>query len=56
MSTSTAYIIEWDIPNWSQVLPFWEPFLPEVRSDLRILTIGERLINFGVWAVIENFR
>ena len=48
-------IIEWDVPNWSHALRFWEPFLPEVLGALKILTIGERNGGLSLWLALQGY-
>lgn len=34
-------IIQWDIPNWSRALTFWEKHA-SIKKDMKVLTLGER--------------
>jgi len=49
-------IIEWDIPNWSRVLPFWERWLPPKSDECRILTLGERNGGLSLWLALLGYR
>jgi hypothetical protein len=34
-------IFQWDIKNWSNVLPFWEEHF-EFKKGMKVLALGER--------------
>ncbi len=48
-------IIEWDIPNWSRVLPFWEKHLPKKEGQPKILTVGERNGGLSLWLALQGY-
>ncbi len=48
-------VIEWDVPNWSGVLPFWKQHLPDKQNDLKILTIGERNGGLSLWLALQGY-
>lgn len=49
-------IIEWDIPNWSHALDFWDRYLPPLGSNLKILTIGERNGGLSLWLALKGYQ
>lgn len=51
-----SQIIEWDIPNWSQVLPFWRHYLPPVSANPKILTLGERNGGLTLWLALQGYN
>jgi SAM-dependent methyltransferase len=50
-------IFEWDVTNWSQCLPYWEPWLTRLDKDIaRILTLGERNGGLSLWFALQGFK
>ena len=49
-------IIEWDIFNWSRVLPFWEKYLPNIKYNPKILTLGERNGGLTLWLALKGYQ
>lgn len=49
-------IIEWDVPNWSQAIKFWEPVVNELQPDAKILAIGERNGGLSLWLTLRGFQ
>lgn len=48
-------IIEWDIPNWSQALIFWQSVLP-ANPDQKILLLGERNGGLTLWLTLQGYN
>lgn len=42
-------IVQWDVRNWSKVLPFWEDGLDRRSAPQRVLAIGEREGGLSLW-------
>jgi len=53
---AVADIIEWDIPNWSRLLTYWEPILEKLPANSRILAFGERNGGLSLWLALQGFR
>lgn len=54
----TEQIIEWDVPNWSKALDFWQPYITELknRGDVKVLSIGERNGGITLWLALQGFK
>jgi SAM-dependent methyltransferase len=51
-----ADIIGWDVANWGQCLPFWEPWVAGFdRSSSRVLVIGDRHGGISLWLALLGF-
>lgn len=48
-------IIEWDIPNWSQLIDFWTPVLETLPRNSKVLAIGERNGGLSAWLALKGF-
>lgn len=42
-------VVQWDVRNWSKVLPFWETELQRRSTPLNVLAIGEREGGLSLW-------
>ena len=51
-----ADIIEWDILNWSQLIPYWEPILKKLPADSKVLAFGERNGGLSLWLALNGFN
>lgn len=49
-------IIEWDILNWSQLIPFWLPLLENIPRDASVLAIGERNGGLSLMMALLGFH
>ncbi|MBS1772966.1 MAG: class I SAM-dependent methyltransferase [Bacteroidetes bacterium] len=49
-------IIEWDVPNWSQILKVWQPIIDTLPKDAKILAIGERNGGLSLWLALQDFH
>ncbi len=50
MKTKLKELLEWDVPNWSQALAFWQPHLDGAyKEGTPVLTIGERYGGLSLW-------
>ncbi len=49
-------IIEWDVPNWSQLITYWQPALEQLPRDSKILAIGERNGGLSLWLALMGFH
>ena len=49
-------IIEWDVPNWSQLIEYWLPLLDTLPRDSKILAIGERNGGLSLWLALMGFN
>lgn len=49
-------IIDWDVDNWSQALPFWEPVIDKQQPGAKILAIGERGGGLSLWLALKGFH
>jgi SAM-dependent methyltransferase len=48
-------IIEWDIPNWSQLINLWTPVLEKLPRNSKVLAIGERNGGLSAWLALQGF-
>jgi SAM-dependent methyltransferase len=49
--------IEWDVGNWSRVLPFWETVICKLnRETAKILCLGERNGGVSLWFAVQGFH
>lgn len=53
---AVAEIIEWDIRNWSRVLPFWASNLAPVDGLTEALTLGERHGGLSLWCAAGGMK
>jgi len=51
-----ADIIGWDVANWSGCLAYWQPWLPPVASDVRVLVLGERNGGISLWFALLGYN
>lgn len=49
-------IIEWDVPNWSQLIKYWQPVLDQLPRDSKVLAIGERNGGLSLWLALMGFQ
>lgn len=49
-------IIEWDIPNWSQLIKYWTPVIEKLPRDSKVLAIGERNGGLTIWLAMMGFN
>lgn len=49
-------IIEWDVPNWSQLIKYWTPVLEKLPKDSKVLAIGERNGGLSIWLALLGFE
>lgn len=49
-------IIEWDVPNWSQLIEYWLPLLSSLPRDSKVLAIGERNGGLSLWLALMGFN
>lgn len=49
-------IIEWDIPNWSVALKFWEKNTAHDLSSINALEIGSRNGGLSLWAALHGMN
>jgi SAM-dependent methyltransferase len=57
-NTLKSHIIEWDIPNWSRALEFWQPYLDtfEDKKNVKVLAVGERNGGLTLWLALQGFK
>lgn len=48
-------IIEWDILNWSQIIPQWTPIIESMPKDSKVLAVGERDGGLSLWLALLGF-
>jgi SAM-dependent methyltransferase len=48
-------IIEWDVPNWSQLVKFWSPSIDAQPRTKKVLAIGERNGGLSAWLALKGF-
>lgn len=48
-------IIEWDIPNWSQVIKEWTPVIEQLPKNSKVLAVGERDGGLSLWMALLGF-
>ncbi|RYD59445.1 MAG: methyltransferase domain-containing protein [Sphingobacteriales bacterium] len=56
MSLPLQDIIEWDVLNWSQLVPAWTPIIDSLDRNSKILAIGERNGGLSTWLALEGFN
>lgn len=56
MSLPVKDIIEWDVQNWSQLIPAWTPLLDKLERNSKILAIGERNGGLSMWLALQGFN
>jgi len=57
MKLTNDRIIEWDVHNWSQALPFWEEVLKQfIPSETKILALGERSGGLSIWLAQKGYK
>jgi SAM-dependent methyltransferase len=49
-------IIEWDVPNWSQLIEYWTPVLEKLPRNSKVLAIGERNGGLSIWLALLGFE
>jgi len=49
-------IIEWDVLNWSELIPEWSPIIDKLDNDSKILAIGERNGGLSIWLALKGFN
>lgn len=47
-------IIEWDVENWANALPFWEERLPDTLSNLKALEVGARRGGLSLYLALKG--
>jgi SAM-dependent methyltransferase len=55
MSLPIQDIIEWDVLNWSQLIPTWTPVIEKLDRGSKILAIGERNGGLSIWLALKGF-
>ena len=49
-------IIGWDVTNWSQCLPFWEPWVADLdRRTSQVMVLGDRHGGISLWLALLGF-
>jgi 2-polyprenyl-3-methyl-5-hydroxy-6-metoxy-1,4-benzoquinol methylase len=54
--TDIQKIINWDIPTWSVILPYWEAQLPAKQSSLKCIEIGSRDGGITLWMTLLGYN
>ncbi|MEZ5017506.1 MAG: methyltransferase domain-containing protein [Flavipsychrobacter sp.] len=56
LNIPVAEIIEWDILNWSQIIPEWTPIVEKLPRDGKVLAVGERDGGLSLWLALLGFN
>lgn len=51
-----AEIIEWDVLNWSQIIPEWTPVVEKLPRNSKVLAVGERDGGLSLWLALLGFN
>jgi SAM-dependent methyltransferase len=49
-------IIEWDVPNWAELVRVWQPILEQIPKTSKALAIGERNGGLALYLALMGFN